>query len=1048
MIRFVLLHKTRVAVVYLILIVLGIFTALKLPIDVLPDLNKPRVTVFAEVEWLATPDIETVVTWPLERNFLNIPGVQNVRSSSAQWLSVINVEFDWWSDVSKNRQLLFERIQNIELPENTHTTLAPESALLGEVLWVGITAVSDQVSQADMRSFAETTLRQNLLTIPGISNLLIMGWSPKQFVIQLDPQKMVNYDLDLQTVLDAIEKVTNPAGAGVMVQKDREFPTILAPIESDLDTFMSMAIQSSSDHPSITLADIAHITIGSSSQRRWDALVDGRAGVVVRVSKIPNVNTVELTDAILAKMTELQKSVQKDYQIHTDLFQQKWFIEKWFANVEEALRDAAIIVGIMVFLFLMNARTTIITLVSLPITLLLTVLIFRVFGIGINIMILWGITIAIGELVDDAIVDMENIFRRLKENAFLPVNKRASVMSVIFHASSEVRWSVVYATILQLIVFIPFLLLPGIDGKLLAPIGIAYIISLLMSLVTAVTLVPVLCAWMLPNWIQKKADTNTLHEDTWVTTTIKKWVTHPIHWSLKNPKKALVLALCSLPVTFILYSLTEKEGLPPFNESSYTIAITTKPWSSLSHTLEVSRDFSEKIKTIVGITATSAIIGRADADAHAQWSNNSEVEVVLDRELSNAEKNLIFQEINKIITEFEKKAIFSIGQPITHRVEEIISWVRAPLVVKIFGDDLDMLEEYGNKILDFIKTVPGTQNVSLEPQTKIDAITFSPSLSAASQQGIPYTDIRNTIEVAIGGKEVWQVINGSLSYPVIATFADNWKQSLWSIGSIPMRNWREDTVPLSSLVNIANSKVRNVISHDNGQRRIIISGMTENRSIVDVVWDIQDYLETNPVPENMHIVFDGMYKAQQESSKLLLGVGILVFLGLIAVLYLHFHSMILVGQILLGILTAWLGGMIGIWISGGVITTPHIVGFIALMGIVARNGIMLLDHYKHLAYENDLNITKDLIIHGSMDRAIPVAMTALSAVFGLLPLVLWAGDTGKEILSPIATVIFWWLITSTCIEFYIRPGIFYRYSKNVFQTKIPQSTESIDISIK
>ncbi len=1028
LIKFALNRRPLVLCLYLIVTLFGFYSLAHLPVDVLPDLNRPRVTVFAEAEWMSSEDVEKIVTLPLERTLRTIPWVDAVRSSSAGWLSVVNVEFDWWSTVNINRQRVYEKIQSVTLPDGVHLTVAPESALMGEVLWLGLTSTDPSVSQSDLRLYAETELRQSLSTVSGISNLLIMGGSAPQYTISVDPAKLAQKHITLEDLKSSLAEITNPGGAGIAIDKKSEYPIKLNPIQNTEEKIGSISLPNGN-----ILSDIASIEVGKNSQRRWDALIDGWEWVIIRVSKVPNANTVELTNTLLEKVTEIQKTLPKGIELKDDIFRQTWFIEKWLTNVEEALRDAAIIVAIIVVLFLLNARTAFITMISLPITLLLSAIVFYIFGIGINIMVLGGLTIAIGELVDDAIVDMENIFRRLRLNALLPREEHIHPLKVIFEASKEVRGSVVYATILQLIVFVPFLLLPGIDGKILAPIGIAYITSMIMSLLVAVTFVPVICSYLLPSWIEKRH--GKISEDTWFTEKLKHWAKKPIFWSLKNPQKALLFALLSIPLTIIGYMSAGKEGLPSFNESSYTISITTKPGSSLEYTLDITRKFSLELWKIPWVERAGAILGRADADAHAQWSNNAEIEVALAPDVTSEEKTKIYDAINTVIGEYKQVAVMGIGQPITHRVEEIISGIRAPLVIKIFGEDLDTLETLGRQVVEIANGVEGTLNISLEPQTKIPSISVTPNTPSLVSQKVNYNEVKELLDVGIGGQEVARVIEGQNSYPVVMRFPTSWTSTPEAIRSIPFWVSDERTLFVGNVASVELSKSRNIINHENSERRIVISGYTKDRSIVDVVDDIQAEVSKLTIPAGYRVSYEGLYSAQKESSRLLMFISIGVLVTLFGILYWHFWSVVLVLQIFLGIVTGWFWGILGVWLTGWVISTAHLVGFIALMGIVSRNGIMLIDHYKHLCVEEGKPFDRETIIQGSLERIVPVSMTALSAILGLLPLVLGAGDAGKEMLSPIATVIFWWLFVSTLIELALRPGIFYRYYSDGFREK-------------
>lgn len=1028
LIKFALNRRPLVLFLYIIVSTFGVYTLSKLPVDVLPDLNRPRVTVFAEAEGMSAEDVEKIVTLPLERTLRTIASVDAVRSSSAGWLSVVNVEFDWWSNININRQRVYEKIASVTLPDWVHLTVAPESALMGEVLWMGLTSNDPKISQSDLRLYAETELRQSLSTVSGISNLLIMWGSAPQYTISIDPAKLAQKHLTIEDLQDSLSDITNPGGAGIAIDKKSEYPIKLNPIQNTKEKIGSITLPNGN-----ILKDIASIEVGKNSQRRWDALIDGKEWVIIRVSKVPNANTVDLTNTLLTKITEIQKTLPKGIELTDDIFRQTWFIEKWLANVEEALRDASIIVAIIVVLFLLNARTAFITMISLPITLLLSAIVFYIFWVGINIMVLWGLTIAIGELVDDAIVDMENIFRRLRLNALLPSEEQIHHLKVIFEASKEVRWSVVYATILQLIVFIPFLLLPWIDGKILAPIGMAYITSMIMSLIVAVTFVPVICSYLLPTWIEKRH--GKISEDTWFTEKLKHWARWPILWSLKNPQKALVLALLSIPLTVLGYMTASEEWLPAFNESSYTISITTKPGSSLEYTLDITKNFSLELGKIAWIERAGAILGRADADAHAQWSNNAEIEVALTPDVTNAEKERIYDDINVVIGKYKQVAVIGIGQPITHRVEEIISGIRAPLVIKIFWEDLDTLESIGKQVVEIANTVEGTLNISLESQTKIPSIAVTPNTPSLVSQKVNYNEVKELLDVGIGGQEVARVIEWQNSYPVVMRFPASWTSTPESIRSIPFWLSDERTFFIGNVANVELGKSRNIINHENSARRIVISWYTKDRSIVDVVDDIKQEVEKLDIPSGYQVSYEGLYSAQKESSKLLMFISIGVLLALFGILYWHFGSIVLVLQIFLGIVTGWFWWILGVWLTGWVISTAHLVGFIALMGIVSRNGIMLIDHYKHLCLEEWLPFDKNTILKGSLERIVPVSMTALSAILGLLPLVLGAGDAGKEMLSPIATVIFWWLFVSTLIELALRPGIFYRYYREWFRPK-------------
>lgn len=1051
-------YRAVVVIWYLLVIIWWVRSITQLPIDVLPDINKPRVTVFAESDWLWAEEIEQIITMPLERNFATIPGVQWVRSSSALWLSVINIEFDRWTKVNLNRQQVFERMQSVSLPAWVHISVAPEAWLLSEMFRIWLSSEDPNISQSELRWIAESNIKQTLASVKWISNLLIMWWSPKQFTIEIDPSKTTTRWIHNEDVIKALQDSTMQWWWWILLQETTEFPVSISPIQWTNKDIWSIQVSQNEFWQKTIINDIAKVTQWSNAQRRWDALINGKQWVIIRISKIPSANTMKLTNDIELQLENIEKNLPKWVILHKELFRQWNFIEKWLYNVNKSLIEAMIIVAIVIAMFLANIRTTIIVLLSLPITFLLTAIMFKILDIWIDIMILWWLTIAIWELVDDSIVDMENVYRRLKENYLYPIDKQQDWRKVIFDASKEVRWSVVFATILQMIVFIPFLLLPWLDGKLLAPIWVAYLLSSLMSLIVALTFVPAVCSYILPWRIRRKYQKkypelykeNNFEEKIWeidiwktnkrihdiiekeentrLTKKFKSIANYPIRWSLKNPKKALLWALLCLPLTVIMYMGFEKEWLPQFNETSFTIWIATKPWSSIEYTYWITEKISQDISKIPWILSTATIIGRADADAHAQWSNAAEIEAELWIDVTNTDKDRIYDDINEIIKKYKPYAVMSVWQPITHRVEELISWIRAPLVIKIYWPDINKLEEYGKEVLEIIQWVDWVVNASLESQTKVPSIKTTPNLINQSLYGINNNEVKEIIQTAIWWKEVSQVIEWQLIYPVILTYDQSIKNSVQKLAWIPVLspNWQQIT--LWTLTTINESKARNMINHENGQRRIVIQWFVNGKWIVDVVEDIKVKLNWINLDNGYTISYEWLYQAQKESSLLLSIVTIFVLLGICWVLYFHFQSWRIVAQLLLDILTWWFWWMIWVWLSWWVLSTAHLVWFIALMWIVWRNGIMLIDHYKHLYLEEWLPRSEQTIIKWSLERVVPVSMTALSAILWLLPLILTAKNTWNEILWPIAIVTFRWLVFSTIIELFIRPWVFYHFN--------------------
>lgn len=1051
-IKFCLSNRFLVLFISVGLLIFGAMSLGKLPIDVLPDLNRPRVTVFAEADGWAPEEIESLVTFPIERVMNGAPGVIAVRSQSAVGLSIINIEFDWGTDLYRNRQIVNEKLASVSVPKNVKTSLGPTTSLLGEIVWAWLTSPDGSVSPMKLRSLADWTVKQRLLTIPGVSNVLVMWGDSKQYQVLLKPEKLTAFGISVAEVWEAMKVANDNKVGGFMIEGNKESPirilarttlveeikkTVIKTVPISGPTGMNTAVSGGKTRI-VTLEDIADVVFAPDPNKRWDASISGKPGVILRIIKQNDANTLALTKSIDDALAELRPNLPKWVLLSGDIFRQEWFISGWLTNVEEALRDSAIVVAIIITLFLANVRTTLITLISIPFSLLVAFIVFNILGLGINVMTLGWLTMAIWELVDDAIVDIENVFRRLRENALLPKEEQKSSLKVVFESSKEVRNSIVYATILVALVFVPLLLLPWVDGKLLAPIGTAYIVALLASLLVSLTLVPVLASFLLPKYITERAkkyknsdeklSPGYEADDTWFIRKIKDIAINPIKFSMRHSKIILIWALSSIILTGFLYIGAGKEWLPSFNEPTFTTMMFVPNGSSIEYTKAVVNEVTEKIQKIPGVKHFASTIGRSEADAHASGVNSAEFEILIDTE--KAKKTDIEKGILAIYKQYEWKVLFSLGQPITHRMQELVSGVRAPIVLRLYGKDLDVLRLQATNILGAMQKVPWIVNAQIEQEERVPQISLDVDRNIATTYGINIGMANEALETGIMGMQAAEVLDGNERYPLIVKFDTDWKWDLRSLGNLLIPTSSDTPITLSQYAAIRRTDWQNRISHDGAQRRILITGFVSDRDVVSAVEELKTKVSTLWIPSGYFVSYEGDYQAQKQATRQLSIIAIFVVIWVIMVLFWHFRSLMLVSQILLSVVVAFLGGMLAVFITGNILSTAHFVGFISLIGIVSRNGIMLVSHYLHLMKVDKMVWSEELVIRGSLERVAPVMMTALTASLALLPLIVYGPAMGKELLFPLATVIFWGLVFSTAIELFLRPWLFYAFGKN------------------
>lgn len=1001
-----------------LLLIYGSFVTFRLPVDILPDLNRPTVTIFTEAEGLATEEVELLVSLPIESVMNGASGVQRVRSISTAGFSLVFVEFEWGQDIYIARQIVSEKLQAASLPPEASSQLGPISSIMGEIQLVGISSKSGETTPKELRSLADWTIRPKLLTVPGVASVTVIGGDIQEYQIKIDPVKLTNYKLSIQELEERISSITDNKNGGVISTEALEYPVRIIGRTSDIDVLANTVI-ANHEGTLILLKDIAKIEIGSQVNPRGDASINGLDGVIMSITKQPGVNTVELTQLIENSLSDLQTSLGNDVELHPDLFKQEKFIRTGIDNVIVATRDAAILVAIVLILFLGNLRALTISLLAIPLSFIITIIILQAFGIGINVMTLGGLAVAVGELTDDAVIGVENTIRWLRERKNHANKQHLGLVEIIVRASSEVRGSIVFSTVLIVLVFLPLLALDNIEGRLLAPLAIAYILALISSMIVAMTVSVVLCYYLLPGskLVQEGSETTFVK---W----LKKTAEPIVRWSIRNAKVGLLIAGVSIVLTSLLVFQAGKEFLPPFNEGTLTIGVALPPGSSLQQSNELGTKIEAALLNIPGVKSTARRTGRAEEDEHANGVNVSELEVDIDLELK--EKEEIIAEIKEAFSQIDlRQANVTIGQPISHRIEHILSGVRAPLVIKLFGSDLDELQTYAEKMRQILETIPGTLNPVVEQEVKVPQVTIVPDRERAAQYGFTFAELTDMIETMLAGEQVGRILEGNKSYKLVLRIDEKNLQEIDQLRYMLILTPQGTSIPLSAVADIRLTEGRNAISHDNGQRRIVISsGILDGDSVTIIEAFKKKVEEQITLPKGYFLSYEGTYQSQKESSQSLLFYSVLAFIGIILVLYYKFRSISFVFQILANVPVTYLGGMIAIFITGNVISLASLVGLISLLGLAARNGILLIEHWLHMATEEGMPFNEDLIVKGSLNRLVPMLMTALSAQLALIPLLLAADEPGKELLYPLAVATFGGLFFSTFVEIIVRPGMF------------------------
>jgi len=1050
LIQFSLRNRLFVVVFAIMLLIYGAYTFTQLPVDVLPDLNRPQVTVFLEANGMAPEEIETQVALPVEVALNGAPGVERVRSASSIGIGMVFVEFDWDMDVYRARQLVSEKLQTVQLPNGITPVMGPVSSIMGQIMMVGIS--SDSTSPSDLRTLADFTIRRRLMSITGISQVIPIGGERKQYQVLISSLKLKQYQLSVDDIDKALQTTNQNTSGGFFNRYGSEVLIRNIGRASSLEDLQQTVVLNSEGLP-VVLSDVAEVKFGAAI-KRGDASINGKPSVILTVEKQPGASTVELTKEVEKAIAELQMSLPKDIKLNPRIFQQKNFISNSLTNVEHALRDGFILVVIILILFLANFRTTIITLTAIPLSLVITALVFKAFGISINTLTLGGLAIAIGELVDDAIVDVENVFRRLKENKKslnpLPVKQ------VIFEASSEVRNSIVYATIIVVLVFLPLFYLQGIEGRIFAPLGIAYITSILASLVVSLSVTPALCSYLLGkekanktlfSWRQFKnifrhqsrkipanneAETIEEEHDTKLVKWLKAKDTKLLHWSLSHTKPIMTTAILLIVISVSMIPFFGTEFLPAFNEGSFTINLSTPAGTSIEESNKIGNMAERLMMKVPEVEYVSRRTGRAELDEHVEPVSNSEIEVEL-KQGNQRSRDEILADIRKQLDVLQGVNV-NIGQPISHRLDHLLSGVRAQVAIKIYGSDLTDLRMNAQKANEMIKNIPGVVDAQVERQVLVPQLQIKINREALKRYGLQAGKVAQDLEIFYNGKVEGQIIENQQYFDILLRTTDEGRSSLEEIRNTLIDGPDGNLIPLQQIASIENVPSQNSIYHENTQRRIVISCNVQDRDLGSTVKEIQQTLNTGlKLPQGYYITYGGQFESQQAASKGILFLSLFSVAGIFIVLYSHFKSSRIVWQIMLSIPLALIGSVIAVMLTGGVFSIATLVGFITLTGIASRNGIMMISHYIHLMEHEGEVFSKEMIIRGSLERLVPVMMTALVAALALIPLTLDAQAPGKEILYPVATVILGGLISSTLLDMIVTPVVFYRFGEKAIK---------------
>ena len=999
-----------------LLVLAGVYVLTRTEVDIFPDLNAPTVVVMTEAPGYAPEEVEQLVTFPIETSVNGATDVRRVRSSSATGFSIVWVEFDWGTDIYRARQIVSERLVNLAetFPPGVNSpTLGPQSSILGEIMIIGLT--SDSTSMSDVRSIADRLIRPRLLSIGGVSQVAVIGGDIKEYQIQISPERMRHYNVTLDEVMESVSLLNNNATGGVLYEYGNEY-IIKGDITTTSTEEIGKSVVRSNSDGIVLVEDIATVKIGNKLPRLGVASEKAEQAVLLTVTKQPSVGTIGLTERIESELSKMSKNLPADINISTDIFKQSDFIDNSITNLQHSLIEGSIFVIIVLFLFLMNTRTTIISLVALPMSIIIAVLVLHFMGLTINTMSLGGIAIAIGSLVDDAIVDVENVYKRLRENRALPETERSSTIDVVFNASKEVRMPILNSTLIIVASFLPLFFLSGIEGRMLIPLGISFIVALVASTIVALTLTPVLCSYLLDS----KKTMQQITKEAWVAKKLSEMYSRGLDWCFRNKKFLLgsvgLLFVVSLGIFFTL----GRSFLPAFNEGSFTVNVSTLPGISLDESDKIGREAERIIMSIPEVKTVARKTGRAELDEHSFGVNVSEIEAPY--ELKDRTRGEVVKELREKLASIPGANI-EIGQPISHRIDAMLSGTESQIAIKLFGDDLNRLYQIGSKIKNSISSVEGVVDINIEQQVERPQLEIRPRREMLARFGIPINEFAHYINVTLAGEVVSQVYEQGLPYDVTVRLDEDHRNSMEKISNL-MIDSNVGKIPLSYVADIVSATGPNTINRENVSRRIIISANVQDRDLRGAVNDIQEKIDEEiALPENYYITYGGQFESEAEASRTLALTSIGALVIIFMLLYQEFRNINQSLIILLNMPLAMIGGILILRLTSGELNIPAIIGFISLLGITTRNGMLLMTRYNNLKEEGMALLER--IKHGSADRLNPIIMTALTSALALIPIAVSGSEPGNEIQSPLAIVILGGLLTSTILNIYVVPIVYY-----------------------
>lgn len=1000
-----------------LMLVAGTWTAMRMPVDVFPDLTAPTVTVLTEAHGMAPEEVETLVSFPIETAVNGATGVRRVRSSTAQGISVVWVEFDWGTDIFRARQIVSEKLQTVAgaLPTGIGAPLlAPVSSVMGEIMMIGLTGPQ---SPMELRTVADWTIRRRLLAVPGVAQVIPIGGEVKQYQVLADPARMLAANVTLNEVVEAVKGSNENASGGVFMNQGQEYVIRgIGRVQSPAD--IASSVVAVRNGLPITVGQVADVVI-AAAPKFGDGSVNAQPAVVLAVQKQPGANTLELTRRIEGELASMQATLPKGMTIRSELFRQADFISVAVSNVMKALRDGAILVVIILFLFLWNLRTTGISIVAIPLSLVVAIFAMKLLGITINTMTLGGMAIAIGALVDDAIIDVENVFRRLKENHHLPEGQQRPALQVIFDASREIRASIVNATLIIIVVFLPLFFLGGVEGRLLRPLGFAYVVSILASLLVAVTVTPVLCYYLLP---RAKA-VLTEHESV-VVRWLKARYARILEVVLAHPKRVLAGAAASLVLAIATVPFLGTAFLPEFNEGALTVSVVTVPGTSLEESNSIGQRVEQILLAQPEVRNTDRRQGRAELDEHAQGVNAAEIDVTLKEDI---DKEALFERLR---TEFSviPGTNVTVGQPIGHRIDHMLSGTRANIAVKIFGPDLYRLRQVGTEIRDVMQNVPGVADLQLEQQTDVPQLRITADRAAMARYGMTMSHLGEAIDVAFNGEAVSQILEEGRTYDLVVRFPPELRATPEAIAGVMFDAPTGQRVPLSQLARVTVDRGANTISRENVQRKIVVQANVAGRDLGSTVAEIRDAVAQRvALPSGYFVEYGGQFEAQEESTRTLGALSVLAVAAIFLILFMEFRSTRTALLVMANLPLAVVGGIIAVLLTGRVISIASLVGFVTLFGIATRNGILLVSHYRQLLAEGAS--FRDAVVRGSLERLSPILMTALTAGLALIPLAIGGGEPGNELQTPMAIVILGGLLSATALNMVVLPALYWLFGE-------------------